>query len=287
MSNNDLLDSYFEGAMSEAEKQDFLNLVSNDSQLNKEFNFQQEVIDGLKSARVAELKARLNNVSVGGGYSGSIISKVAVIGGVALLAGLGYYFNFNEPVTEQIEVSPKEVTEEIDELIADNPETEPEAVEVESADQTTQPEVIEKIILPKSTQVNKDEADVEINKPQLVEPLEFDEESDEVLEAPEVGLNTKSENSNPVIDVEIDNSKKKYSFHYQLKDGRLFLYGTFDKGLYEILEFNTSKGKTLYLYYKDKYYGLSRTQTAITPLSEVNDATLLNKLEQVRVDIKE
>lgn len=284
MSNNDLLNSYFDGAMSEVEKQDFLNLVSSDPQLEKEFNFQQEVIDGLKNARIAELKARLDNVTIGGGYSSGIISKVALVGGVALIAGLAYYFN--QPEVESIEVSPKEVVENIDELIIED--SQENTVDLEEATNTTPIESEDKeenVSATKTKSASKES--VEINKPQLVEPVELTQEYDESLEVPGAGLNEKSETSNPVIDVEIDDSKKKYSFHYQLKSGRLFLYGSFDKGLYEILEFNTSKGKTLYLYYKDKYYGLSKAQDEITPLTEVKDSALVNKLERVRIDIKE
>lgn len=284
MSNNDLINSYFEGAMTEVEKQDFLNLVSTDPLLKKEFDFQHEVIEGLKNARIAELKARLDNVAVGGGYSGSIISKVALVGGVALVAGLAFYFS--QSSTDTIEVAPKEVVEDVSNLISEQPEQEDGVSEESSNTLAEEPKTEEEPIHITSRKPAKKE-EVEINKPQLVEPLDLTEEGDEDLEAPEAVLNEKSETGNPVIDVEIDNSKKKYSFHYQLKDGRLFLYGTFDKGLYEILEFNTSKGKTLYLYYKDNYYGLSKTQSEITPLSEVKDAALLNKLEQVRIDIKE
>ncbi|MTI39112.1 hypothetical protein [Fulvivirga lutimaris] len=284
MSNNDLINSYFEGAMTEVEKQDFLNLVSSDPAMKKEFDFQQDVIEGLKNARIAELKARLDNVAVGGGYTGSIISKVAVVGAVALVAGLAYYFN--QPSTETIEVAPKEVVEDVNNLITEQPEIEQVASEESSNTMAEESQVNEEPTRITSRKPAKKE-EVEINKPQLVEPLDLSEEGDEDLDVPEAVLNKKSETSNPAIDVEIDNSKKKYSFHYQLKDGRLFLYGAFDKGLYEILEFNTSKGKTLYLYYKESYYGLSKTQSEITPLSEVKDAALLNKLEQVRIDIKE
>lgn len=284
MSNNDLINSYFEGAMTEVEKKDFLNLISTDPAMKKEFDFQQEVIGGLKNARIAQLKARLDNVAVGGGYSGSIISKVALVGGVALVAGLAFYFS--QSSTDTIEVAPKEVVEDVDDLITEQPEQEHGVSEEPSNTLAEEPKAKEEPVDNTSHKPAKKE-EVEINKPQLVEPLDLTEEGDEDLEAPEAVLNEKSETSNPVIDVEIDNSKKKYSFHYQLKDGRLFLYGTFDKGLYEILEFNTSKGKTLYLYYKDNYYGLSKTRSEITPLSEVKDAALLNKLEQVRIDIKE
>ncbi|MGC4020523.1 MAG: hypothetical protein QM734_00550 [Cyclobacteriaceae bacterium] len=38
------------------------------------------------------------------------------------------------------------------------------------------------------------------------------------------------------IEVEINYSNSAYTFHYQFSDGKLILYGTFDKSLYEIIE---------------------------------------------------
>jgi hypothetical protein len=292
MSKNELIDAYFEGGMTEGESQDFLNQVSNDADLKQEFNFQSDIIEGLKQARISELKTMLNNVPVSGGFGSiNILSKIASVGGVILVAGLSYYY-FSDNSSEQIQIKPKHTVESIDDLIVSNETLSTDTDNTISSSQEIEEKAdiqLKETAISKNNTVKGSEKSLapQINKPTLIEPLELTEESDEEFETPSSGIADKSSSPLSAIDVELDNSKKKYSFHYQLKDGKLFLFGSFDKGLYEILEFNSSNGKTLFLYYKDKYYGLSKTQDAISPLNEVTEPTLITKLEVVRKEIKE
>src|SRR6185295_8639479 len=55
------------------------------------------------------------------------------------------------------------------------------------------------------------------------------------------------------IEVETNDSNNQYSFHYQLSQQKLRLYGKFDKGLYEIIEVNGT-AHSVFLFYKDSYY---------------------------------
>jgi hypothetical protein len=290
MSKNELLETYFEGSMTEGERQDFLNQVSTDADLRQEFNFQSEIIEGLKQARITELKTMLDNVPVSGGIgSGSMLSKIASVGGVILVAGLSYYY-LSDKNSEQEQIKPKQTIESFDDLIlTEEKSIDEDAIGINNEiGQVAEAEIKESTTAKGNKNVRIEKSSVpQIRKPELIEPLELIEESDEEFETPSSGISDKSASPLSAIDVEIDNSKKKFSFHYQLKDGKLFLFGSFDKGLYEILEFNTSDGKTLFLYYKDKYYGLSKTQNDITPLNEVTEATLTTKLETVRKEIKE
>jgi hypothetical protein len=83
------------------------------------------------------------------------------------------------------------------------------------------------------------------------------------------------------IEVETDDSNKQYAFHYQFNQGKLILYGKFDKGLYEIIEVNGA-AHSVFLYYKDNYYLLNEKENSITPLTPIRDSQLIKKLREYR-----
>ncbi len=108
----------------------------------------------------------------------------------------------------------------------------------------------------------------------------------EETESPAATPETKTSESSPLskssIVVETDNNNKKYNFHYQFKNGKLYLYGTFEKNLYEIMEFFSGNKRTVFLYYKDSYYLLNEENETIKPLAPINDPSLLKKLKDYR-----
>ena len=124
MKHIDKVAAYFDNELSEAEKQDFLKELEANPELKSEFEFQQQVVEGIQAARKAELKAMLDNVPVAsvGTSSTSIIYKAILGGAATILVGTGiywYYFSSNtpaesvqEPVT--IEYTDKEQVVEID-----------------------------------------------------------------------------------------------------------------------------------------------------------------------------
>jgi hypothetical protein len=77
-------------------------------------------------------------------------------------------------------------------------------------------------------------------------------------------------------------TNKKYNYHYQFKDGKLFLYGPFEKELYEIMEFFNEEKRTLFLYHNENYYLLKDNSTSLKPLNPIQDTELLNKLKEYR-----
>ena len=84
------------------------------------------------------------------------------------------------------------------------------------------------------------------------------------------------------IVVDVDSSVKKYAFHYQFSNGKLILYGSFDKALFEILEINGEK-HSVFMFYKDNYYRLNEKDTHITLLESIQDKELVAKLKEFRV----
>ena len=285
MKNNELINAYFDGELSEIEKESFIKKLESDPALKNEFDFQSQVIEGIKTARKAELKARLDAVSIGGtGSSGSTSwLKIAAISGIATIGALTYY-SINDTEQEVIQVAPKQIEESVEDFIIEDVNENSEADNQSS--NSTQPILpIEESI---SVLASKDQVKVhkpDINKPEIIEPLEI-ESSEESELVPESGFAEEAPARLSNIAIEVDNSKKKYTFHYQIQDGKLYLFGDFDKGLYEILEFNSSEGKLLYLYYKQAYYDLKQSATDITVLKEISEPNLINKLESVRKDIR-
>lgn len=83
--------------------------------------------------------------------------------------------------------------------------------------------------------------------------------------------------------LEVENKKsEKYDHHYKYYNSKLFLYGDFGSSRYEILEFNDTEGKKLYLYYNDQFYILEDDQFEVTSLEPVTDTTLIRKLKKAR-----
>ncbi|QSE96852.1 anti-sigma factor [Fulvivirga lutea] len=283
MKNTELINAYFDGELSEVDKETFIKRLNAEPDLKKEFDFHSDIIEGIKSARKAELKAKLDAVSVGaGGMSEgiSVTKLVAIISGAALIATVSYFTLTKSENTQEI-LAPKEISEPIENLLPANSEDETDNNLEESIAGK------EKQVLDKTQSISKNassQAEIrkpEIHKPTLVEPLEIEEESDEEV-APVSGLEEKPSIAPSSIDISVDDSKRKYDFHYQLKEGKLYLFGSFDKGLYEILEFNSSEGKILYLFYKGNYYDIKQNSEEIQELKEVNEPSLIKSLESVR-----
>jgi hypothetical protein len=112
--------------------------------------------------------------------------------------------------------------------------------------------------------------------------LELMDPSDEISNEREVEATDRQATIQTAqIEVETDSSQKKYSFHYQFADGKLMLYGPFDKNLYEILEVN-GENHAIFLFQKENYYLLNEKETKITPLKAITDPSLIRLLREYR-----
>ncbi len=288
MSNLEKISAYLENDMSVVERQEFEQAVANDPELKQELELQSDIIEGIRDARRSELKAIMDNVPVGGsmGIGGSITfgklaSGIAILG----LLSLGAYYLIDG--NDTAEFMPPKSNSNIE-----LPETEEETVtesEVEDKkDNNEEPVVKPNRVAERTNTASVDKNSNEIVEPEINRPTAapiFETSESDSLEAPTNEIVDNIEGNLTSLDVEIDNTKKKYSFHYQFNRGKLFLYGDFDKELYEILEFKTKSDKTLFLYYEGKFYPLNKQQVKIVELKPVKERTLIEKLEKV-VDIE-
>lgn len=284
MKHIDKVAAYFDNELSEAEKQDFLKELEANPELKSEFEFQQQVVEGIQAARKAELKAMLDNVPVTsvGTSSTSIIYKAILGGAATILVGTGiywYYFSSNTPAESVQEPVTIEYTDKEQVVEIDNSDVNLEDNNIESQ-QNAHSEADNK----RSSKVeNKPSGTPKVNMPEMPDTDDgFASKTlpEESLEVPKTVRNA-SVNLNSKIDVEVK-MKKKYDFHYQFASGKLVLYGDFDDSLFEVLELNVQDESTLYLFYKSNYYYLNDRSGEISELEAVKDEPLKEKLENLR-----
>ena len=295
----ELLDDYLTNRMSEQDRSAFEQKLNADPDLKHEYALQRRLIQGIKDARVAELKSMLNNVSIPAGNPGNTVISKIVLGtvvGLMIAAAAYWYFRTDSAMSPEQKAQNEQRPVQM-------PEKPQEKVEIPAEKQestATQKETIE-------TDKNQTSAGTEHSKPSLAR-------KPDPLAAPGEKKNETKEGDKPAIDVftpgnddannndsnspiakqptltpaksslvvETDRNNKSYSFHYQFRDGKLFLYGPFEKNLYEIMEFFTDEKRTVFLFYKDHYYLLQEADSRVKPLSPITDAALINKLKEYR-----
>lgn len=279
----EMMDDYLSNRLSAEENAAFEKQVQADPQLAQELSTQKSLVEGIRTARAAELKSMLNNIPVSPVNGGSsVLTKVGTWAVVAGLVVTGVYFYSTR---EQKEVPAErnisaEQKPEPQPSVATLPETETEPVagpKEEPAPTTAKPTV----------KKQKSEPVAE-SAPAQAKPMDvYTPEADEVDDATrkfelEQLENIKKSFVTSSIEVETDTMSKKYSFHYTFKNSKLILYGAFEKNLYEILEFIGDQKRTVVLYYKSNYYLLDIEKTEPTKLNPIHDPKLLKMLKAHR-----
>jgi hypothetical protein len=276
MSNFDLIDDYIANRLSESDRSMFEAGMNADPALKSEVETQSMIIEGIRKARAAELKAMLNKVPVGGAISlwgdWSVMKMAATIG-VAGIIGTSLYFYVKDS-NEVINNVPKAEVP-IDSLIPKATEepviTEPNKEEgaVEKETEVTTP----KTQRPKPRKIAATTPKVVVEDP-----------SSELLSGTKTtdptSVSTKAVISVATIQVERP-ANTKYTFHYQFTDKKLFLYGPFEGVLYEILEVH-GDNHALFLYFKDNFYHLDENKLEATDLTPIRDRALIQKLKEFR-----
>lgn len=283
MSNFEKIDEYLTNQLGEQDRENFEQQLGTDSALKAEVEFQTQIIQGLKKARIAELKAMLNKVPVDSVIKYPVLKVAAGLVGTAIIVSAGYLF-FTEdksdtpliatPIEDSMvnseEVQPSDSEDTDNSTVIDQP-IEPETTPPQ---QQAQP-----VKVPSTKPSDKAEASQPVDKP----ALDVIDPSEELTEStPTRGTaSTKPVLTIPKMNVEVDSSNKKYPFHYQFTDSKMILFGSFDKSLYEIIEINGGS-HSVFLYHKENYYKLDESKNEITPLEPVKDKALIQKLKEYR-----
>lgn len=288
MINYDSIEEYLNGTLSNDQMEGFELKLEQDPEFKREFDFQNDIIESLKNTRKAELKARLNDVQIGSGIgngsTGSIVKISSAVIITAAVGILGYLTFFDKPDTEDSTTTSIEqkISDESHPEITQKEDNEQEEIE-ENIDQSTNkktpPDTESKQTAVKDTQKESNTAPVPV-KPEIIE--DFPEDQETVVDVPD---NTLPEStitftkSNIEIDILDD---EQYDFHYRFVEDRLFLYGEFNEGVYEIIEIRERGIKSIFLYYNIKFYALDQSRKIITSLQEIKDDELRFKLEQIK-----
>lgn len=280
----ELLDDYLSNRLNESDKIAFEKKLEADPELKQELKIQQDLTQGIRNARAAELKSLLNNVPVPPvSNPTSLLIKAGtwtLITG-AIITGIYVYFNEREsiePVPEQtiieevptVKSAPTEVDSKEKELAIAKATEKPTKKDETPVKEKTTPESVTTPSVTKKPDLkvydpSKDEVDQAVQK--------YEKEQLEIISKAFV---TSS------IEVETENTHKKYAFHYMFGDGKLILYGAFEKHLYEILEFISDDKRTVVLFYRANYYLLDINKSAPTLLTPIKDKALLKKLGEYR-----
>jgi hypothetical protein len=285
MSNTELINAYFDNELNVSEKKMFEDRLARDTNLQQEFKFQEDIIEGIRETRRQSLKARLDKIDVGGGSTGSTWSAGKITGLIGLVAviGLGIYYFY--PENEPVPVETQEVIALDEEQ--DAPVTEPSAsntMEAEEETQAVQPEQPATSDA-QTTETNEtSQPAVEIREedknPVVAPSFEDPENKDTNVIIPENEITGSAMVTTDNLAVAVNNSNKRYDFHYTLDGKQLMLYGDFQTELYQILEFNTPEMKSWFLSYGGSFYSLKETEGKVQSLEKVTDPALLKTLKE-------
>lgn len=280
----ELLDEYIGNRLNVQDKISFEQKLAADTDLKSEFLLQQKIIAGIRQARVAELKQMLSNIPLSSIPSNgtSMLTQIGIWVAAAGIVGTGLYFYFkpdnNPPVQQPIfDEVVEETPPQIIEPGLEEPVQQEQAVPVET---DIPAKTKKKITVPEaspSSDNKVEEKAVDRPKIDVFDPTtEIENTTADDAKGNETVLAT-----TPSIVVETI-SDKQYDFHYQFKNSKLYLYGSFEKNLYEIMEFFSDNKRTMFLFYKDNYYLLNEETEKVKALTPINDATLLKKLKDYR-----
>ncbi len=277
MSQFELVEDYLTNRMDDGARSAFEEQMNTDPQLKAEVNLQKGIIEGVKSARAAELKAMLNNVPIGGAPT-AITAKIAFTTISAGILGTILYFGLKSTPVEEQQVYTESTTTEQPLTPIEEPNEKVENITESIEDPKIPTEKKQKNTSSKAVKPNL----AERATPPQIDVLDLTEDMNDTLEESVAPKPTsKPTLSASTVEVELDDSNKSYSFHYQFKDSRLALYGPFDSSLYEIIELNGAV-HSIFLYYNDSYYHLDQKEHNIVPLIMIRDTKLLNMLEEYR-----
>ena len=279
----ELLDDYLSNRMDGKEKEAFEEKLRTDSSLSEELKLQQSLVQGIKQARLAELKSMLNSIPVTT-VPPSQTAMLTKIGSWALVSGIlitatYFYFTRNEgnpvkPVLpEQQKVEPNQ-----EQTSAPTNET----TIVAQPEQKVENEIATK-------PVTKEKPAVTVTKPTIQAYDPTNEEAEATSQKYEKEQLSVISNAfvTSSMEVEMIPNDKKYNFHYVFNSDKLLLYGAFEKKLYEILEFIGEDKKPVVLYYKTNYYLLDVSKSTPTSLTPIKNKELLKKLQEHRQAFKE
>ena len=292
LTNEEFVNSYLDNELSEIDRLDFENKLLHDSELREEYNFQKDLIDGIKETRRLELKNRLSNIPINTPLYQTVGFKAIAVASISAGIGIGAYYLLGEKDAIQlseIDLKQNQVTEVEEQKIPVAPKSITPILEVEPQEEIVQDIIIQEKpkteALAKNTQERSEPVVIQPNviQPEIVEP--FDDEAGEIENLVSDGQINNVDNIKENVEstVEIATVKdKRNKFHYKFFENKLYLLGSFNDMPYEIIELNASSGKSYFLYYNDSFYKLEADQAKPAPLVKIENDSLVNELKIIQ-----
>jgi len=291
LTNEEFVNSYLDNELSEINRLDFENKLLHDSELREEYNFQKDLVNGIKETRRLELKSRLSNIPINTPLYQTIGFKAIAVATISVGVGFGAYYLISENDNIQlseIELNENQITQVEENVVPEVPES------IKPIEEEPKEEIIDEVIsqekpktepVAKNTEVKIEPKIIQPNviQPDIVEPFE-----DEGVETEEIGIENQLNNLDNIKEnvestVEIATVKdKRNKFHYKFFENKLYLMGSFNDMPYEIIELNSSKGKSYFLYYNDSFYKLNSEQAKPAPLVKIENDSLVNELKIIQ-----
>jgi len=295
LTNEEFVNRYLDNELSEIERLDFENKILHDSELREEYNFQKDLIEGIKETRRLELKSRLSNIPINTPLYQTIGFKAVAIASITASVGIGAYYlfsNTNDIQLSDIDLNSNQLTltEEVD-----IPKI-PEAITPIFKEEPKKEVVMDVISQekPKTEAVAKNTEAVEpkIIHPNVIQPDIVETFEEEDVTPKEINIDPQINNLDEIKEnvestVEISTVKdKRNKFHYKFFENKLYLLGNFNDMPYEIIELNTSKGKSYFLFYNNSFYKLNSEQVKPAPLVKIENDSLVNELKIIQSNQK-
>lgn len=279
MSNAELIDNYLTNRLNEEDRKSFEQQMALDPALKADVELQRDIIQGLKAARIADLKAMLSKVPLSTPtlYFSPLRIAAGLIGAAVLATGLYYYYDKNTTF------NPNQISSSLVDSIRQKEQTTNEIqtdsllIELNQEEKNTKEAEVAK-------EKSKDQSLIENSGEQkpsldLLDPTEDLEETEITSEQTHSG---KATIAVAKIDVSVNSTERRFKSHYQFSNGKLLLYGNFDSSLYEIIEVNGQNSRSLFLFSNNSYFILDETKKEITLLKEISDPVLIQKLTKFR-----
>lgn len=291
-----LIDAYFEGNITPAEKAMLEAKVKSDPLVKAEFDLQQNIVSGISSARRMELKSRLSAIDIptsAGLLTGSGAKWLAgTVAGVTLFGSVLYWslISFDDNL-EKIDIKADQKVVYNTEQLTSLPEISDRKQESEgneSLDTTTSnpsftPEKTNSKIST-SEQINEPKEQTAKVQPQALISYEdekiFSNRNDDDLES--LANRDIAHNSSDKTEIEFMNAiDNENSYHYRYFNSKLYLYGDFKNMPYQIIELNDRGKKQLFLSHNDEVYIIKDKTTSITELRKLQDDMLKMEIKLI------
>ena len=292
LTNEEFVSRYLENELSDIDRLNFENKLLHDSELKEEYNFQKDLVEGIKEVRRLELKSRLSNIPISTPLYQTVGFKAIAVASITAGVGIGAYYLLSE--SDAIQLSEIELSENQIAATEENrvPEV-PEAITPIFDEEPVQEEVMKVISQekPKQEVVAKNidkRAEPKVIQPNVIEPNVVESFGDENIDSEDIEFDTQLNNLENIKEsvestVEIATVKdKRNKFHYKFFENKLYLLGNFNEMPYEIIELNSSKGKSYFLYYNDSFYKLNSEQVKPAPLQKIENDSLVNELKIIQ-----